>query len=526
LGLSDPRNGEVADLALARLSSSPGLETVDRQQLDAVLRELQLSSSGLVRAKDAVQAGKLLRADWFVLGSPLRPERADSIVLRIVDAHTGVVREAGMVRADHDPAQIASDLVAFVQQARNNAAQTKSPVYLGLSGFENKGINNRFVELPSQLRAYLTEAYQGSGVTLVEREFVEVLVQEIALDEAGLTDTNLSLPAAMQPAMWVVEGSFQSYETSRQEVEMILSVHHVFGKTRETALRAGTESALRATVKGFIDKTMRREASNVIFSRTDEAKWEIDIGRRVGGFAADPGGILWDRSSLEPGAAAIAKRNIEEAIRAFQSAVLLEPTNRQAQWLLASCFNMNFIGRVPEARELYRRLVDEGKDDGWDKVARQVLSFSWYYLDPADGAAWFENAERGATNALAAAFYHGLAVQERHKADAWSSGAQQVDAAKTALFDDLAGGLGSYSPHEYVRRFGEGKQAEAAARLTAMLPEIKTKFPNSYGDILAEIVNCQVNTNSPAVPGLSKSLGFRFQYRYGRKIESLIAGSS
>jgi len=112
---------DLADLLVARLTGAPGLELVDRLSLDKVLNELQLSLLGLVRAKDAVRAGKLLRADWFLLGTPAVVNGTNVAVLRIVDARTGMMRDATMIARKADAAEVASTVAAFVQQTRQDA---------------------------------------------------------------------------------------------------------------------------------------------------------------------------------------------------------------------------------------------------------------------------------------------------------------------------------------------------------------------------------------------------------------------
>ena len=103
-------------------------------------------------------------------------------------------------------------------------------MYLAIGTFEDLSVNNRQADFPTQLRGYLTAAYQHSKVTLLEREYVDILQQEMRLDLAGLTeerDTNT--PVQMQSAFWLVNGYFQSYETSGLEVELGLNIEQIFG---------------------------------------------------------------------------------------------------------------------------------------------------------------------------------------------------------------------------------------------------------------------------------------------------------
>jgi len=51
----------------------------------------------------------------------------------------------------------------------------------------------------SPCRVYLTAAYQHSKVTLLEREYVDILQQEMRLDLAGLTEERgTNTPVQMQ----------------------------------------------------------------------------------------------------------------------------------------------------------------------------------------------------------------------------------------------------------------------------------------------------------------------------------------
>jgi hypothetical protein len=141
LGLADDnQNRQLGDLVTAELSGAPGLELVERQSLDKVLAELQLSLSGLVRAKDAIAVGKLLRADWFLLGTGTMVAGMNAIVVRVVDARTGILRDAGAFISGQGPAGLTSDLATFVRQCRKNASSGKQPVYLAIGTFQDLGI--------------------------------------------------------------------------------------------------------------------------------------------------------------------------------------------------------------------------------------------------------------------------------------------------------------------------------------------------------------------------------------------------
>ena len=286
----DDQNGRLADLVLAELNGAQGLNLVERQSLETVLRELDLSLSGLVRAKDAVRAGKLLKADWFLLGTRAQINGTNSIVLRLVDARTGILRDAGVFSNDKPATQLAGEIAAFVRQSRQEAASAKTPVFLAIGVFQDLSVNSRQAEFPAQLRGYLTAAYQGSDVTLLEREYVEALLQEMRLDLAGLTDESATnAPAPMQSAYWLVDGDYQSFETTNLQVELTLNVKRMFGVTKHFSLRGQPVEPVSQQVKQTIDEVLHQNGEVLIPTRNSEIRAQISVGKELAQLDRFPG---------------------------------------------------------------------------------------------------------------------------------------------------------------------------------------------------------------------------------------------
>ena len=85
---------------------------------------------------------------------------------------------------------LARKLADFVRGCRQADSETKPRVFLAMGTFRDLRLNNRLAEFPSQLRAQLIQAYQSSGYTLLEREYVDALLKEVRLDLAGLTESS------------------------------------------------------------------------------------------------------------------------------------------------------------------------------------------------------------------------------------------------------------------------------------------------------------------------------------------------
>src|SRR6185312_10288210 len=128
-----------------------------------------LSLSGMVRAKDGVRVGKLLRADWLLVGSPLTLNDNNLAVLRIVDARTGIMLNGTVLLLNKNGSPELTDVSSFVRRSRKDASAASERVYLAIGGFDDLSINNRQADFPSRLRTFLTGAYQNTNVTLLER---------------------------------------------------------------------------------------------------------------------------------------------------------------------------------------------------------------------------------------------------------------------------------------------------------------------------------------------------------------------
>jgi curli biogenesis system outer membrane secretion channel CsgG len=59
----------IAAMVISDLSKVPGLKLLERQKVQKLVDEIQLSESGLVSQDNQVKAGRLMRAEKIVVGS-------------------------------------------------------------------------------------------------------------------------------------------------------------------------------------------------------------------------------------------------------------------------------------------------------------------------------------------------------------------------------------------------------------------------------------------------------------------------
>jgi len=524
LGPADEsENRALGDLVTVKLTGEHGFELVERQFVSGILRELNLSWSGFVRAGDAVRAGKLLKADWFLLGTEAKINGTNCIVARVVDTRTGVMRDAGVFPAGKSLAELAADLAGFMRQARQDETSPKQRVYLAVGAFEDLSLNNRLADFPTQLRGYLTAAYRGSRVTLLEREYLETLLQEVRLDLAGLTENSWNnSPLAMQSAYWLVTGQFQSYETTNLQVEVTLDVRRVFGKHRRCSLVGTTPETIGKQVKAVIDELMDRNSGILTLTRFSEAHLQMEMGRELldsdTSFAlrGSDVGLVWiDQDwNLDAQLAAKEKRNMEEAIRAFETVLLLEPTNRWAKMCLAACLRRPVTFRPDEARNYYREIIDEPGTDRWTSLAPKALQatferFWWGGPTLEEEGRWFESAALQATNSVAAEYFRHQAEAAKQNVAIARDASQAQQLAESRLLLNISNSwlgmvtLGVPSSEDaqignFVKCFGTNQTA-AARRLEELYPTLKTQVPDLAPYLLTQFVTVQVNTNAALV---------------------------
>ncbi len=521
----DAQNANLADLLTAELTGAKGLDLVERKSLDRALRELELSRSGLVRAKDAVRVGHLVHADWFLLGARHHAGAAGLLVLRLVDARTGILRDVTVLPAGNDVTRTASEAGQFVRQNRQaaSAKDAQPRLLLAIGGFADVGVNNRQAAFPDQLRSYLTMAYRNSAVTLLERDSIAVLLEEVHLDLAGLADEATGPIPPLQSAFWLVDGCFQSYETAGQQVEVVLRISRIFSRSTSVTLRGPPDETFFHKIKDTVDAAIAKgNRQLVVPTRRSEIAAQMNTGKEL--FAIATGGHHIELPVPSFGGMQSYPQRVfdlKEAIRCFQAVMALDPTNRQAKFYVAACLLDRSMNSLEEARNAYRELASSEIHDNWACQAAWTLAASYRGQDDREAAKWYLKAsELGpqkffageASNALADAFRH-EAVETGHVST------QAMALAEMRLFqggDEVAGivrGKGSghldysFGLDTFLAAYGTNVQA-GLKRVAELLPSLIDRAPDMEPYLLACAAACQRDTNTPVVAQFRKSLAF------------------
>ena len=199
-------------------------------------------------------------------------------------------------------------------------------------------------------------------------------------------------------------------------------------------------------------------------------------------------------------------------MRALRTVLLLDPGNREAKMYLAVCLRAPAIGRLDEARNYYREVIEDGVEDRWSGLAQQALRASFEDFEATSSEEhirWLEAASEHGTNALAADFFRREAEAARTKAVLTSEGTKAQELAAARILDNITNswleivrtGVATDEKagiDDFVKTFGTN-QAAAAQRLVDLYPKLKAQAPELAPYLLALFVTVQVDTNAPVV---------------------------
>jgi TolB-like protein len=115
----------VADMMITELVRNGNIRVVERERIDAILKEQELGSNGRMDQQTAVRIGKLLGARYMILGdvtSDLDPRTRQpntvTIAVRSVNSETSELTNLGdRLRGKPD------DLMSLIQQATESASR-------------------------------------------------------------------------------------------------------------------------------------------------------------------------------------------------------------------------------------------------------------------------------------------------------------------------------------------------------------------------------------------------------------------
>jgi tetratricopeptide (TPR) repeat protein/TolB-like protein len=191
------------------LSGRAELKLVERQLRDTLLKQQQLSLTALADAKSPLRLGRLLGADLIVWGEATSDGAEPALLMRVVEAKTGVVRCVSSVSlSEKNLLPGAGDIARRIATIASSSKPPVATVAVGV--FENAGQFERLRPLAFLLRDRMTEELERRpSILVMQRSAMQPLIEELELARSGLVE---GAPAGNvlppREATYLLTGSF------------------------------------------------------------------------------------------------------------------------------------------------------------------------------------------------------------------------------------------------------------------------------------------------------------------------------
>ena len=524
----ESRNGDLADLVAVHLSVASKIELVERRELNAALKEAGLSLAGVVRPKDAVRLGGILRADQFLLGSSAVIDETNRIFIRLVDAKTGAILAIKVFcDTDRNLEALAAGIADFAR-AKSSQPVTGEQDYLAIGVVQDLGVNNRFADFPAQMRGTVAANLSGTA-TVLERDVVSYLANEMQLDMAGLTDKHGKQTAQNQFAFWIVDGFYQSYEVDKPEVQVMLRVERVNGGQRNFTVQGKPDEQFFTKISDTIRQALKQSSGTPITPVSPDRHGDIATlearGDQLASYTHNVLFLIWDTVPYHDSIDILTARNpekvmsgLDEATRVFESILLLDPENNAAKMRLAGCllFKAEMHGgterdhlteRIERADEYYREVIAT-EDPVYADDARVNLALS---TDGIEGVELLRRFSAEATDPKKKARFDRHRSELLHFLEHTQPVEKVLPQLRLMLLDQIAGvqknsaDLANFSFDDVLDgyRYRQDQREEIVNKL---LPELLDKFPDLRPYLLLAAVAEQTSTNSPVTQQFLASL--------------------
>ncbi len=322
--------GNLDDLLAVEMSNQSVLRIVDRQKIQAVLKEHTITLSNAGNTQTAIALGKFAGAD-FLLHVLTEKNKA---AIRLVEVATGQVKLEEQVALAYDLALSSAAIREKVLTALRPDSQAANRLTVGIAAFPNRSGTDRSdklgIELQKALRSRLKD---NAWAVVLERQYPTALLEEVDLARAGLVrDKTVEI---LPPADLVIFGSMEDanreYEPGKPwEVALDLTLR-LRGHSEQIrqAFRSDLVDAAAAGIVRKIDEFRRRQPASQ--ARVPEK----ELWRRQALYLMPQQVETWRDNVLIPNFDWSSELSQLEVIRAWENVLLLDDNNPDA---------MNYLG--------------------------------------------------------------------------------------------------------------------------------------------------------------------------------------
>ena len=187
----------IAEPLCLGLEGKKWLTVVERSQLANVLEEQKLGLSGAIESQTAAQIGRLLGANWFLMGSYFAWNNEIRMMMKFVNVETGQIDASKFVSADGELKDTLGLIERLVEQTGRALSAKKAdlkeeeakPLRIAILPF----INIRKIKEYDPVGPATAELLQNAlptdpAISVVERAQMQKLIKEMKLGPGGAVD--------------------------------------------------------------------------------------------------------------------------------------------------------------------------------------------------------------------------------------------------------------------------------------------------------------------------------------------------
>lgn len=215
--ISDPSLEDLADLLTAALSARPDLRLLERQRIDAALKEQQLAASGL-EDPQTLKLGQLLGADGLLILQRTTSAGKPVLAARLVAVHPGVV-----LWSMHAPFPPPAETLQQTVVGRVAALSTKlnvppaQAIFISAVNLRSALATPRSAGLERDAKLLLIHRLvHEPSLFVLERQQMQLLTRESNLGD--------SATKGFQSGHYLLDGSLESDPTDSGRITLVLQL--------------------------------------------------------------------------------------------------------------------------------------------------------------------------------------------------------------------------------------------------------------------------------------------------------------
>ena len=332
-----PSQKDLEDLLVMEVGNQPFLKLVDRQSLEAVMKEHSVALSNLGDANKAAALGKFAGADYLLHVVVAK----DMASVRLIETATGQVKLEEEVKLTTDLALFSAAIREKVLAILKPESKIVNYLTVGITEFPNRSGTDRSDKLGIELQKALRSRLKDKAWAVVlERQYPTALLDEVDLARAGLVRGNAveRLPPADLVILGSLEDADREYEAGKPwavKLDLTVRLRDHSSPIRAECRNDGIEAAADQ-IMAKIEEFRRQPASQT-------AVPEKELWRRQALYLMPPRREFWLSQDLTRWQNRVLIPNYDwlsevgqlELIRAWENVLLLDENDAEALNYLA-----------------------------------------------------------------------------------------------------------------------------------------------------------------------------------------------